>query len=99
MLELPAVKDPFLAVVLPTAMLPNAILVGDTASWPAARPFPVRDTARFALPALLTIEREPFAVPPVVGENVSPSVRLCPAANTTGNVGTELMLNAVPVTV
>jgi hypothetical protein len=98
MLEPPAVRVPLFGEEPPTATFPNGMVEGDTPSWPAARPFPVRDTVRFPFAALLTTERLPLALPPLAGENIMATLMLWPAGMIAGSAGAELKLKPVPVT-
>ena len=85
-----ALKLPDAVPLLPTVTLPTFRVAGLTEScpgWAAATPAPVSDSAEVAFDALLAIEAVALAVPTAVGENVTVTVVLCPAATVTGRLG------------
>ena len=89
-IEPAAVRLPEAVPLLPTETLPTLRVAGLTEScpgWASATPFPVSDSVEVAFDASLVIEAVALNVPSAVGENVTVTVVLCPAATVTGRLG------------
>jgi hypothetical protein len=70
------------------------VIVGATV---AATPVPLSDIPNGELPALLTTETPPVALPAAVGAKVTLNDALCPAARVSGTE-IPLLVKPVPVT-
>ena len=84
------VRLPEAVPLLPTDTLPTSRVAGLTEScpgWASVTPVPVSDSVEVAFDALLEIEAVALKVPTAVGENVTVTVVLCPAATVTGRLG------------
>ena len=92
-----AVRVPPSALLEPTATLPNASVVGDTARVPGAVPVP--ESAMFSgeFVAFETMARVPLAEPAEVGANFTVKVTLPLAVSVTGSVR-PVTVKAAPVT-
>ena len=89
-IEPAAVRLPEAVPLPPTDTLPTFSVAGLTEScpgWAVATPFPVSDSVEVAFDASLAIEAVALNVPTAVGENVTVTVVLCPAATVTGRLG------------
>jgi hypothetical protein len=97
-LELLAVRDPVLIALLPTATLPNAMVVGVTESCAAdVDPSPESGTEMLEFEASLAMVRVPVADPDAAGEKVIPTLTLCPGVKVAGSDGGLVMANPVPL--
>ena len=95
------VTTTFCPELLPTAIVPNATLVGDAVNWPVAVEVPEPDNATVSVGfvgSLLVIVTLPVLDPAAVGVNVIARVADCPAAIVLGVV-IPLIANSVPASV
>lgn len=84
MLEPLAVRVPVRLLLCPTMTLPKFSVAGLTASWPLTVAVPAREMVNVALEASDRMEIVPLALPPVVGANKTPKVKLCPGLRVIG---------------
>ena len=82
----------------PTTTLPKLRLVGDTANWPAAVPFPETAILSGEFDAFDITERLPLAAPAAVGLKVAVNVTLWFALRLMGKLFNPLTEKAAPVT-
>ena len=84
-------------LLCPTTTLLKSKVEGFTLSCPGTVPVPDREIVSVELEASEVNEIVPLAEPPVVGANVAPKVKLCPAIRVKGRPS-PLMLNPLPLT-
>ena len=97
MLEPVAVRVAVRLLLCPTTTLPKLNEAGLTANWPATVAVPARVIVRVGLEASETTEIDPVALPPEVGLNAAPKVKLCPGFKVMGRVN-PVTLKPVPET-
>jgi len=86
-LALLAVNVPVAVPLEPTVTLPNARVLGETASCPAGvTPVPETGIVRVGLVAVDVTVRFPFTAPAAVGANLTVNVALCPPFSVTGGL-------------
>jgi len=73
-------------LLLPTATLAKATVVGLATTVPGAAPVPDNEMARGEPDALVTIEREAFALPATEGANLTLKLVLWPGPRVTGRL-------------
>jgi hypothetical protein len=98
MLEPLAVSDADRLLLCPTVTLPKLNVDGLTANWPATVAVPAMEIVKVELDASETTEIDPVALPPDVGANTAPKVKLCPALKVRGRLN-PVTLKPVPETV
>jgi hypothetical protein len=89
-IEPAAVRLPEAVPLLPTDTPPTSRVAGVTEScpgWASVTPAPVSDSVEVVFDASLEIVAVALKVPTAVGENVTVTVVLCPAATVTGRLG------------
>jgi len=84
-------------LLCPTTTLLKSKVEGLTLSRPGTVPVPDKEMVSVAFEASEVNEIVPLAEPPVVGANVAPKVKLCPAIRVKGRLS-PLMLNPLPLT-
>jgi hypothetical protein len=99
-IEPAAVTLPEAVPLLPTGTLPTLRVAGFTEScpgWAWLTPAPVSDRVTVGFAASLVIEAVALNVPTALGENVTVTVVLCPAATVTGRLGATSWKRALEI--
>jgi hypothetical protein len=86
MLEPVAVSEAGRLLLCPTVTLPKLSAAGFTANWPETVAVPAREMVSVGLEASEITEINPVALPPVVGANTAPKVKLCPGLRVRGRL-------------
>ena len=97
MLEPVAVKDAGRLLLCPTVTLPKLNVAGLTANCPETVAVPAMEMVSEESVASEITETDPEALPPEVGANTVPKVKLCPEASVIGSVN-PVTRKPVPVT-
>lgn len=86
MLEPVAVSVAGRLLVCPTVTVPKLSEAGLTASWPGTVAVPASEMVSDESEASETTEIDPVMLPPVVGLNTAPKVKLCPGLKVSGRL-------------
>src|SRR5713101_5763229 len=97
MLEPPAVRDADKFLLCPTVTLPKFNVAGLTDNWPETVVVPAMEMVSVGFAASEITEIDPVALPPEVGANTVPKVKLCPALKVRGRLS-PVTLKPVPET-
>jgi len=97
MLDPVAVSEPVRLLLCPTTTLPKLRVLGPTANCPETVAVPLIAIETVGLDASETREINPVALPPIVGANTVPKVKLCPGLKVSGRLN-PVILNPVPDT-
>ena len=96
MLELLAVNEAVRLLLCPTTTLPKLNAAGLTANWPETVAVPTIEMVTVGLEASETTAIDPLALPPEVGANTAPKVKLCPGLKVRGRLK-PVILKLAPV--